>query len=324
VVICADEAWWGATEQVMDAGAELASRDGDCREIVGAQLVVDPERALLLNHHRKAQPCYAAGELVWYLSGTRDGAQIRHYAPSYERFLWPDGTAHGAYGPRIGVSLSVAIDLLRARPQSRQAVVSIWEADDLEVAHAGGCPDVPCTLALQFLVRGGDVTAVGTMRSNDLWLGTPYDVFCFSSLQLLVAHALGLGLGPYVHQAGSLHLYHRHHDKARRVLDKGWFPDTPPLPSGRTRNAWHRDVETVVRVERVMRENGMPWTTALEEMRGLGVGTRWAFVLGLCAVACLARPTARVERELEEHVWDPWLARGLAWADRRREKGAQR
>jgi thymidylate synthase len=47
------------------------------------------------------------------------------------------------------------------------------------------------------------------MRSNDIWMGFPYDVFSFTAMQCLMAMELGLGIGTYTHIAGSLHLYER-------------------------------------------------------------------------------------------------------------------
>lgn len=55
------------------------------------------------------------------------------------------------------------------------------------------------------------------MRSNDLWLGTTYDVMQFVMLQASIASVLKAGVGKYVHTAGSLHLYERDWDKARAV-----------------------------------------------------------------------------------------------------------
>jgi hypothetical protein len=81
--------------------------------------------------------------------------------------------------------------------------------------------DIPCTIALHFMVRGGRLELNVTMRSNDVWLGTPYDFTQFAILQASVAQALGLEVGRYVHSAGSLHLYGR--DDARAsVID---YPD---------------------------------------------------------------------------------------------------
>ena len=47
------------------------------------------------------------------------------------------------------------------------------------------------------------------MRSNDIWMGFPYDVFQFTAMQILLSMQLGVELGTYTHISGSLHLYER-------------------------------------------------------------------------------------------------------------------
>jgi hypothetical protein len=73
---------------------------------------------------------------------------------------------------------------------------------------------------------------IATMRSNDLWLGLPYDVFAFTCIQQMVAAALGVGLGWYQHQAGSLHVYDRNMEKTKAAAN--------PLPfdTGRLKYDW--------------------------------------------------------------------------------------
>jgi thymidylate synthase len=78
--------------------------------------------------------------------------------------------------------------------------------------------DVACAITLQFLIRDDAVHAVVYMRSNDVILGLPYDVFLFTMLQEIISTQLGLKLGQYHHFCGSLHLYDRHIDLAERIL----------------------------------------------------------------------------------------------------------
>jgi thymidylate synthase len=54
------------------------------------------------------------------------------------------------------------------------------------------------------------------MRSNDVWLGMPYDVFCFTGIQMLMAGTIGCQLGTYTHNVGSMHLY----DKNAKAVEE--------------------------------------------------------------------------------------------------------
>jgi hypothetical protein len=165
---------------------------------------------------------YACAELLWYLSGTANTSMLQAYAPQYKRFTEDDGRAHGAYGYRWRYStgecqITRAIKILREQSATRQAVVSMWEQRDLCHALARDKKDIPCTLSLQYLLRDGELHAITTMRSNDIWLGFPYDVFAFSAMQQMIAWSVGAQVGNYYHRAGSMHIYQRDLDKIDRL-----------------------------------------------------------------------------------------------------------
>lgn len=228
----ADDAWRQVVRTLADEEV-IRSRAGDCREIVGAQLTIND--ACTFVGSRKFSAAYAAGELVWYLSGKASTEIIEHYAPSYSRFTRQalDGSryAPGAYGPAL-LYIEDVVKELKASPDSRRAVVAPWNTQRDSVVDPSN-PDKPCTLSLQFLRRegysSGDLKEVGdrlhlivTMRSNDTWLGMPYDMFCFMALQRLVARLLGVSPGRYIHQVGSLHLYEKDREKAVEAAKSGF------------------------------------------------------------------------------------------------------
>ncbi|MDQ7903510.1 thymidylate synthase [Phytohabitans sp. ZYX-F-186] len=53
-----------------------------------------------------------------------------------------------------------------------------------------------------------------TVRSNDIWLALPYDLFTATLLHELMAGWLGVELGAYHHHVDSPHLYAKHTDAA--------------------------------------------------------------------------------------------------------------
>jgi thymidylate synthase len=55
------------------------------------------------------------------------------------------------------------------------------------------------------------------MRSNDVILGLPYDIFLFTMLQEILATTLNIELGCYHHVCGSLHLYDKNIELAKRI-----------------------------------------------------------------------------------------------------------
>lgn len=172
-----------------------------------------------------------------------------------------DGVFWGAYGPRVAGDLGKMVALMKEDPDTRQAVLSLYDSGrDL----ARGVKDVPCTVAIQFFLRDRvddlfssvdhalseragveprkrlDMWVV--MRSNDAWLGLPYDLGQFSLLQCAVAGALDARIGTYTHSVGSMHLYERNYEAAQKVGDVKRYTASPSLYFGGA-----RDIESVSR-----------------------------------------------------------------------------
>jgi len=238
-----NELWYDALMQITAKGKALNSRAGQTKEILGFQATLDdPLNNILLGYPaRKFSLPYACAEVLWYLTFSGDiRPMLEHYAPSYGKYC-EDGIAYGGYGkrwkenpgfmlednnffhPNGSNQIEMLIKLLREKPNTRQAILSMWDSGDLVHAYIGDHGDLPCTLSLKFYVRDNtdgnpELHCIGDMRSNDAWLGLPYDVFCFTTLQRIIAEECGLKLGKYIHQAGSQHIYERNYEKVEQVL----------------------------------------------------------------------------------------------------------
>jgi thymidylate synthase len=193
---------------VLRDGEPTSPRGIPTREILGAHLRIDrPRKRVLDVEGRIPNPAFAVAEALWILSGSDDGwifdynSQLMRYADC--------GVLRGAYGPRLrrwGAQedqLRRVVDLLLRDRDSRQAVVQIFDPS----RDWAGAKDVPCTVGHRFFVRSGRLHLHTTMRSQDLWLGMPYDIFANTLLQELMAGWLGLEVGRYDHFVDSLHLY---------------------------------------------------------------------------------------------------------------------
>lgn len=121
-------------------------------------------------------------------------------------------TMYGNYGKRISGCLKTVIEKLKKDNNSRSAVLNIYNNSDLFMLTK----DIPCTETIQFFVRDNKLHMIVNMRSNDMVWGTPYDVFMFTNLQMVIANTLGLEYGCYYHNVGSIHLY----DDMRPLMEK--------------------------------------------------------------------------------------------------------
>ena len=140
---------------------------------------------------------------------------------------------HGAYGPRIYGNLSKLVDQLRKDYSTRQAVLTIFDSNkDLNDTFK----DVPCTLSLHYFIRDDKLTARTNMRSNDVYLGLPYDLTQFIGLQGAIAKAMDIEMGAYVHNVGSMHIYEQHIPSAQWIKTylNGAYLEYEEMWSGKT------------------------------------------------------------------------------------------
>jgi thymidylate synthase len=90
------------------------------------------------------------------------------------------------------------------------------------------------------------------MRSNDIYLGLPHDLFSFTMLQEIVALSLDLNLGSYTHIVGSLHLYKDNIDKLDTFLEEGWQSKNNLMPEMPEGNPWP-SIKKLLEAERKLR-----------------------------------------------------------------------
>lgn len=188
------------------------SRDGKIiAEVLNAVTVIeDPTKFFMENSIRDLNVRYAVGELLWYKSKKRSLDSIGIITKAWERFSDDGKNVNSNYGYCIHDKFDfdqwdyVKQEIVN-NPNTRRAVIHIKEADK----QSFNSKDVNCTVYLQFLVRDGKLHLHTHMRSNDFWMGFPYDVFQFCCMQVQMAMELGLDVGEYVHYADSLHIYER-------------------------------------------------------------------------------------------------------------------
>lgn len=188
-------------------GRRRAPRGFATREIPSAMIrLADPHKSHPLGIGRQYSKGIVAAEAVSLIGGVSDPGLMIAVGSAFTRFL-DGGSLHGAYGPRIRGQLENVVERLKEDPDTRQAILQIWDA---RYDQAGWVPrDLPCTLSLGFAIFDDKLEMTTTMRSNDVWLGTAHDIPMFTALQLTIASALGLEAGPYHHHAYSLHVYER-------------------------------------------------------------------------------------------------------------------
>ena len=295
-------------EQILLEGQDIFPTKGPAKELSGVLLELTNPLARISRTETKGKPFSCLGELFWYLAQTKDLSFISYYLPAYKAYA--DGQeVYGGYGPRLfnldGLDQFANVaDMLRRKRDSRQAVIQLFDAQDIVDTHK----DIPCTCTMQFLVRGKRLHMLTYMRSNDAFVGMPHDIFCFTMLQEIMARTLSFELGQYKHMVGSLHLYNENFDDARQFLGEGWQSTTTlmgPMPEG---GPWPA-IGLVLSAEHAIRTDQ---EFDLEEILG-GVDSYWADFIRLLLIfrASKARDDDRIRelrRGMSSAVFDPFIA----------------
>lgn len=212
----ATEAWLTLVDRAL-GGSAIAPRGLESREVINSSAAFDLNEPVLACAARKPSYRLMAGEALWILSGSNRLADVTPYNKRMVEFSDDGETLWGAYGPRYVEQKLHVVNALARDPSTRQAVLTPWRP------NPPATKDVPCTISLNFLYRNSELHLVANMRSSDVWLGVPYDMFAFAMIAvdvLCAVRALNPGafaearLGAMVFNAASSHVYATNYDQA--------------------------------------------------------------------------------------------------------------
>jgi len=295
-----------AIQALLQDGERVNATKGANVELRGVRLEITNPRARLSRTETRGKPFSCLGELCWYLAGTNRVDFIEYYIPKYKESD-EDGVVYGGYGPRLlasraGNQIANVTNLLRAKPETRRAVIQLFDAIDIVEDHR----DVPCTCTLQLLLRESALHMIVNMRSNDVVWGLPHDVFCFTMVQEIIASALGVELGTYTHLAGSLHLYDETRQAAESFIQEGWQPTTIQMPRMPAGDPWPA-IDAFVKLEEIIRTTGPSLTGDLDVL-----DLYWADMVRLLqAFKCLKvkdlQALAKIRANITNAAYHPYI-----------------
>lgn len=223
------------------------------KESTGVVAVLeDPRQSVVKLVDRKLNYAFGVIEKLEYLSGQTDPDRLVFYNSNFENYRSEYGIFDGAYPERLGYWYRHIYNLLKADPDTRQAVMTIYGVQDRHKSK-----DIPCTLSFQFIIREGKLKMIAHMRSNDLLWGFPYDTAGFCFIQEALAACLGVELGTYELHAGSLHIYTEREKQLTKLLnnDAKHSFELPTIPKYESIDALYDDLRGFWIAERSLRVN---------------------------------------------------------------------
>lgn len=169
-------------------------------------------------------------ELLWFIRGGHNtrtlGSRI------WDEWAGPDGELGPIYGVQwrgLGTckvdQLAAVIESLKTDPFSRRHVVSAWAPDDLDDMALP-----PCPVLFQFnMTEAHQLCCSLYMRSGDMFLGVPFDIFEYGVLTHMVARLVGATpweLSVYIANA---HIYNSHIEAVDEQLSRSYKYALPKL-----------------------------------------------------------------------------------------------
>lgn len=221
--------WLEAVNDILTNGELVAPRGKLTKELPQRTMVVDMRRPVLLVPERSLSYRFMVAEAYWILSGDDTVVGIAPYNSRIAEFSDDGKRFFGAYGPKILAQMDYVVAKLKADHDTRQAGLTIWRENPPTTK------DVPCTVAIFFSLRGQVLNVHVFMRSSDVWLGVPYDVFNFSMLGHLICGLLNddrastelYEPGRLYLTAASSHLYEINWADAKLCLSSPAIDQTP-------------------------------------------------------------------------------------------------
>lgn len=144
---------------------------------------------------------------------------------------WADenGTIGKAYGYQLGQKsvypdgefdqVDRVLHDLKYNKASRRIMTNMYNHHDL---HEMGL--APCAYSMTFNVSGNKLNAILNQRSQDMLTANNWNVCQYAALLIMFAKASGLEAGELVHVIADAHIYDRHIDAVKRIIEKEPYP----------------------------------------------------------------------------------------------------
>jgi thymidylate synthase len=182
-------------------------------------------------------------ELLWFLQGSTNVDFLKKNGVS----IWNEwADENGNLGPVYGYQwrywpspdgrridqISNVVEQIRKNPNSRRLMVTAMNIADYpdeslapsENARRGKMALAPCHAFFQFYVAQGKLSCFVYCRSQDTFLGTPFNWASYALLTHMVAHQCDLTVGDLVWAGGDCHIYSNHLEQVREILTREPFP----------------------------------------------------------------------------------------------------
>lgn len=241
-------------KQILETGSPKSDRTGTgTLSVFGMQQRYDLQEGFPAVTTKKLAWKAVVSELLWFIEGSGDErrlAEILHGTrdPS-KKTIWTDNAQapywkpkaryDGDLGTVYGVQwrhwttnrkqwhnsadwdyaevdqLQELIEGIKKDPNGRRHILTAWNPGELDNMALP-----PCHCFAQFYVNDGKLSCQMYQRSNDFFLGCPFNIASYSLLTHMIAQVCDLDVGEFIHVTGDAHIYSNHVEQVKEQLTR--------------------------------------------------------------------------------------------------------
>ena len=231
-------------KQIIEEGEEKEDRTGTgTLSLFARQQRFDLQAGFPIITTKKIHFKSVVTELLWFLRGDTNIQFLKDNGCS----IWDEwADEQGNLGPIYGKQwrnwsgskgknydqIKTLLQNLKEKPHSRRMILSGWNVEDLpdenispkENVKQGKMALACCHLLSQLFVNQGKLSLLFFARSQDYFLGTPFNIASYALLTHLLALHSDLEVGELIWFGGDVHLYKNHLEQAKLQLTRKPYP----------------------------------------------------------------------------------------------------
>lgn len=230
-------------KDVRENGIQKGDRTGTgTLSVFGRQMRFDLSEGFPLLTTKKVHFPSIFHEWKWFISGCTNKNELK--ASIWDEWATEDGELGPIYGKQWTAwptkdggtinQIDYVVKTLKNNPDSRRILFHGWNVEYLpdetvspqENVKNGRMALPPCHLLYQFYVAENKLSLMMTIRSNDLFLGCPFNIAQAALWVHVLAQQCDFELGELIVSIGDAHIYSNHIEQVDTQLSRQ--PTTPP------------------------------------------------------------------------------------------------
>lgn len=194
---------------------KTTSRIGEVNEITGLVYEVENIESFIFTNEKIGRLDYNYADTFyrWMMNGCTDSIEILEKYPNISKFMEkpksPDlpENFNTFYGPRILQQLPHVKKELINNPDSRRAVISILDANDLLLLDKNETLEFPCCDSATFFIRDNKLNIHLHMRSQNMGQLLKLDMYLWARFTCELAEELNINPGKFISSVVSAHTF---------------------------------------------------------------------------------------------------------------------